>query len=651
MLIKSIEIKNFRQFKDIKLEFSTDSNKNVSIISGNNGAGKTTLAEAFTWCLYGEINNTNILLNKEKANELKEGYSTDIIVKIELEHDKVKYSITRNQTFTKSKNGILSSSKQTKKVFKKLVSGSTIPIKENNIEDEIDRILPKDLSKYFFSSGERIDSMGKSLEKGGKNSDFSQAVKSLLGLAPFIEAKDHLITIQKKYKEICNSQHSDDTKIIEVKNGIEKCEKKLKENSKRLEEIEAILETNRKIKEDCTKELFKYEDSRKIEENLNNSEKRKQEQEKIKLNYEKDIVNLINKDLLNFMSRYYIKEVVKKLKNYNYEEKDIPNLHSKTIDYLIKRGYCLCGHKIEEGSEEYNTLIKLKEDLPPNSIGITVNYFIKDSERKILDNNFYKEIKRKYEGIKERERDISEYEDDIDRLKKQLFGENVQRIIKELSNTKRRAEIDIKNFSEERDNLILSNGKYGRELQRLEKVWEKLQLNYKENRKILNYKNYVDAIYDEIVEALEKKEKILKDSLEREVDKIFNSIYIGGLHIAIDNKYNISTTENINISTGQSQAIILSFIAGIIKLAKINMNEEKDEIYTQAYPLVMDAPLSVFDKTVIKNICELIPNIAEQVIIFIKDTDGEIAEKYMQDKIGMKVKLVKINEHNTVVKE
>ena len=356
MLIKSIEIKNFRQFKDIKLEFSTDSNKNVSIISGNNGVGKTTLAEAFTWCLYGEINNTNILLNKEKANELKEGYSTDVIVEIELEHDEVKYTITRNQTFTKNKNGILSSSnKQTKKVFKKLANGRTIPIKEENIEDEIVKILPKDLSKYFFSSGERIDSMGKSLEKGGKNSEFSQAVKSLLGLAPFIEAKDHLIAIQKKYREICDNQHSDDTKIIEVKNGIEKCEKKLKENDKRLEEIEKILETNRKIKEDCTKELFKYEDSKKIEENLNNFEKRKQEQKKIKLNYEKDIINLINKDLLNFMSQYYIKEVVKNLKNYNYEEKDIPNLHSKTIDYLIKRGYCLCGHKIEEGSANLST--------------------------------------------------------------------------------------------------------------------------------------------------------------------------------------------------------------------------------------------------------------------------------------------------------
>lgn len=50
--------------------------------------------------------------------------------------------------------------------------------------------------------------------------------------------------------------------------------------------------------------------------------------------------------------------------------------------------------------------------------------------------------------------------------------------------------------------------------------------------------------------------------------------------------------------------------------------------------MVMDAPLSAFDKTRIKTLCEVLPVIAEQVIIFIKDTDGDLAEEHMKDKIG-----------------
>ena len=68
------------------------------------------------------------------------------------------------------------------------------------------------------------------------------------------------------------------------------------------------------------------------------------------------------------------------------------------------------------------------------------------------------------------------------------------------------------------------------------------------------------------------------------------------------------------------------------KKKKNNGQLNKDD----GLPLVMDAPLSAFDKDRIKRICEELPQIAKQVIIFIKDTDGDIAEEYMKDVIGKK---------------
>ena len=50
----------------------------------------------------------------------------------------------------------------------------------------------------------------------------------------------------------------------------------------------------------------------------------------------------------------------------------------------------------------------------------------------------------------------------------------------------------------------------------------------------------------------------------------------------------------------------------------------------------MDAPLSVFDKKRIKHLSELLPNIADQIVFFIKDTDGEVAEEDLGAKIGAK---------------
>jgi len=63
----------------------------------------------------------------------------------------------------------------------------------------------------------------------------------------------------------------------------------------------------------------------------------------------------------------------------------------------------------------------------------------------------------------------------------------------------------------------------------------------------------------------------------------------------------------------------------------------------------MDAPLSAFDKRRIQTICTALPETAEQVIIFIKDTDGELAEDYMGERIGSRHRFEKRNEFETVL--
>ena len=50
MLLLSIKLKNFRQFRDGEINFADGKDKRkVTIILGDNGAGKTTFAQAFSW--------------------------------------------------------------------------------------------------------------------------------------------------------------------------------------------------------------------------------------------------------------------------------------------------------------------------------------------------------------------------------------------------------------------------------------------------------------------------------------------------------------------------------------------------------------------------------------------------------------------------
>ena len=177
------------------------------------------------------------------------------------------------------------------------------------------------------------------------------------------------------------------------------------------------------------------------------------------------------------------------------------------------------------------------------------------------------------------------------------------------------------------------------------------------NKKIEIYKAYAERIFQELLEVYATSEAEIRSKLETTINEIFKQIYEGGLYLTIDEKYHISVYANdydgdVETSTAQSISVIFAFITGIIKMARDNRNASDDDaklLSSEPYPLVMDAPLSAFDKRRIKTVCEALPNTAEQVIIFIKDTDGELAEEYMGDKIGCRHYFDKKNEFETVL--
>ena len=156
-------------------------------------------------------------------------------------------------------------------------------------------------------------------------------------------------------------------------------------------------------------------------------------------------------------------------------------------------------------------------------------------------------------------------------------------------------------------------------------------------------------------EVYNTSEREVRERLQTTINDIFKQIYDGGLYLTIDDRYHISVYAtnyegDVETSTAQSISVIFAFITGIIKMARDNrnsMDEDEQLLSSEPYPLVMDAPLSAFDKRRIKAICEALPGIAEQVIIFIKDTDGELAEHYMGNWIGSRYHFDKKNEFET----
>ena len=251
--------------------------------------------------------------------------------------------------------------------------------------------------------------------------------------------------------------------------------------------------------------------------------------------------------------------------------------------------------------------------------------------------------------------DIENYEGRLADVEAHLNGEDVESIVRAINLEIQTCVSTIRKCKTERDNIILEKGALEHKWKYAESQRSQLALLDDKNRRIEIYKAYAEQVYNELFAFYKKSESATRDKLQKTINEIFKQIYEGGLSLTIDEQYHISVYANdyagdVETSTAQSISVIFAFIAGIIKLARENRNatdEDAKLLTSEPYPLVMDAPLSSFDKRRIKTVCNALPEVAEQVVVFIKDTDGDLAEQYMGDRIGSKHRFDKLNEFET----
>lgn len=657
MLLQSIELKNFRQFVDEKIDFSTDENRNVTLIIGENGTGKTTFAQAFFWCLYGttEFTDKN-MINRVVAEKMTPDQNVTVSVNLKLRHGSADYEIIRTQEYKKSYSNKVTGANSVLNISVKSEDGNTRYLKPLECESEIKKILPKELSNYFFFDGERIEKMSKEIASGKKSSGFSTAVVGLTGLNAFLEAIKHLNP--KSTKSVIgklDGEYTGDSsgQIKELTKKINELQEKITNNEKRLEEIEDEIHAAEMSKHKFEEDIKQYADGEKLQNERDNLRKQLNAAKNMRAQFVKTACKTFNNDMTNFLSMSLAKKSMEVLSKSDLSGKDIPEMHSKTIDFLLKRGKCICGTHLDPGTQPYLNVTALYEYLPPQSIGVTVGQFVKDTRQKyVKEIELYSSIQEQLGNISAQEDSIAEFEEQIATISEKLDGDDVREQVRTLNNQIKACEKTIKDRRAEEKKLTYDNGVYDTEKKQKENSRSELSLLNKNDQQIEMYKKYAHIIYAEMEAEYKEKETSIREKLESSINEIFKTIYDGGLSLTIDENYNISVyvtdyDGGVETSTAQSISVIFAFISAIIKMARDNQKENGDESYSEPYPLVMDAPLSAFDKRRIKAICSAIPETAEQVIIFIKDTDGELAEENLGDKVMTRHYFEKIDEFNT----
>lgn len=178
------------------------------------------------------------------------------------------------------------------------------------------------------------------------------------------------------------------------------------------------------------------------------------------------------------------------------------------------------------------------------------------------------------------------------------------------------------------------------------------------NREVMELVSYAEEIKERFEAAYKKKEIEIHKKLEDKVNEIFDRIFHGERRVIIDDDYHVkllTTIADREITSGESEGTNrvknFAFIAGLVALAKgkiVEVNKENGIVLaSEPYPLVMDAPFSNTDEKHTRNISKVLPEVAEQVIMFVMQKDWRYAEEDINERVGKKYHLDKLSETYT----
>lgn len=531
MRIESIEIKNFRQYRDEKVSFSKKvGSKDIHIIIGENGEGKTNILNALTWCLYGEElhlgdKNTAIrTINSQYVDELRQRRErhgeVSVIVRMSLDEESSTMDFIRTATFSITPADAFETSCKVLAVKTGGAKGAEFVEKKEDVDMWVSRYVPREINEYIFFDGELMDqyfkdAQRKTIENGIK--DLTQASvleKTIKAIETFKRSEIDPLLRRNGDSQVESAQKELELAMTRYKTQEEKLEL-IHQNITRLKgQIDAF---NEKIKgHDNLKD--KMQELEKIDSRIALLSKREENNQE---------------DLMRFVREYYVYfslyPSLKKLHDFIKKQEKAGNLPPKVdrnlIQQIVNNHECsICGSKLDTVHLQHvlSILHRLEvssvtaAELNKASVALS-NIFEKISKYKDRKNQILREhslVKKDLEDAENRRVELNNF------LRTIPNTEEISVAIEQRDTSLRQLEEDTKRIG--REQFILATNKKA-----VEEAQKALEQAMEKNSMMGKYRKQLDFCKKSVDILLETKDEILtecRQEMQKETFDIFNRL-------------------------------------------------------------------------------------------------------------------------------
>lgn len=632
MFLKKIILRNFRQFYgEQEIEFSSDPEKNVTLIHAGNGVGKTTLMNAFLWCFYKDLTQKFDYKDNLVSNQAVEEGDNVVSVDVFFQHDNLDYlikrkidNITNDEFFTATviENGN----------YKQLDNPVTF----------VTSVVPVEMSEYFFFDGEYAESFSRIKNK----SNVKKAVETMLGCNIAIQATRDLEAIKKDHeRQIAALSKGKQSQTFQSQ--IDKLELENNEKDDELIQIDEQLEVAEFTCNEIDSKLRNSETAKEIQSIRASHEesKKRAEDNKIKIMTKK--INWINNSSIGLLSNKVITQCSNLIKDENIKGK-IPSIIAETfVNDILENNVCICNRHFNKGTTEEKAIKSLLAEAG-NTI-MNDRLLAVNSRMKLLKNtknsanSEFRDISGQLMLLNE---EINDLEIKIKECSTKLLGCDVTEIA-ERERARQGTLKEIQTIVEKKTLLRKEYDDNKLEIDRLKVFRNKLLVHNEKAKGLQNKVKLLDATINQIKieldEYRETSRKIIIEKVNNILDKTTRRNYFA--HIDESFKLDLFHEESklsVGASSGENQLLSLAFIASLVNFAfdrlKENINLLKPG--TMA-PLMLDSPFGQLDSSYRKSTAKFLPELAGQVVLLVSNTQGDddvIAA--LGDKIGSEYVLI-----------
>ena len=635
--ISSLEIKNFRQYRNAHIKFSRDPQKAFTIIRGSNGAGKTNIMNAITWCLYGTEKHIGSsekdfpTINSKALKEKPDGI-VNMQVRIKLADSKGdKFMIQRHlsllnngelNTVTDKGTGILIPKDSTPSIstmFQWYDSDKGGWKNTEYFDKEIKDLLPEDLATYFLFDGEKLedffeqtDNTKKGIEDVSQIKITEQAIKTL---NKFISQKmknaKNLNPQTQKYRRQVNEEKKE---LADIKKKIKKISVDLQTKERRITEIEKIIV---KAGGDTGKDQIKANN---VKNDLEQIQKQHDDAELKRQNY-------ILEHMSGIQLLSSIEKTVEHIKTRSNEGELPPKIKETFLKEMLDGGQCMCGNDISVGQTARQKITQLLGKAQYSEISEMCTE-LKYELKPILEiDNIKAELVELEKDMLKHAKLIKKKQDDLDELNARIGNVDNEQIRK-ISNEKTILNEGIKGLEQE---LGWDRKTEYEAKKKLDSYEKDLLSEMSKDSKQKHLTHQLKFCQDALSTLSRVKTELLedmRDTVQRHTKKYFlKFLWKKDTYddVIIDENYQITAhhVDGYNVRTGLSKGeklvLALSFMAALRKITGFG------------FPLLIDTPLGRVSGEPRYNIASELPVFLKNNQVTLLVTDSEYQAEIQDD--------------------